>query len=143
MLDLCISSARTPAGTLRTMGTLHDAKVGATVLCTRSTRGAMRDREYTIVGLTPTCVDLERNKKVIHLKPMELLQSFERRLGPVVKGSICRGLTVKATMDGKTYRNGDILKLTETGGSVCDCKDSNGNRCSVTKDELLVCFIYV
>lgn len=143
MLGLCLSSTRTSRGTIREMSTIADVVAGATVVCTNTTTYATKGKEYTVLSVSPSRVELEGYGRKWGMKPLDFLQSFERRLGPVMECSIRRGLSAKSTMEGSTYKKDEVLTLTEAGGTVYDCKNSKGRKCRVEKQELLTAFIYV
>lgn len=138
-----ISTVNVPAGTKRPIRSIADMEVGSTVVCTRSVGQAMKGKEYTITATSGTRVDLDAGNRKLSVKLEDFSECFERRLGQVVAESIRRGLTAKAISDGDKFNKGDVVTLTETGGTVYDFKDSRGRRGAVKHAELLVYFIYL
>lgn len=144
MSGLNLSTTSTRRGTMREMRTIDDIVVGATVVCTRAVGSAVKGKEYTVTDISPEWITVETipNRKV-RLKALDFIQSFERRLGPIVEDSVRRGLMAKAISEGKAYRKGDTITLVEAEGRLYDYKNSNGGRGSVERQELFMCFLYI
>ena len=143
LTPMCLNPARVPPGTRKLIVCIQDIVVGATLVCLKTTGSAVRDKEYTVMSVSPTRVELSARGSKFGIKTGLAMQNFERRYGPVVKESIRRGLQVKATYEGPGYKRGDVITLVETGGRVYDFRDAHDQKGSVEKEALYTSFVYV
>lgn len=140
---MSLSTPRVPAGTLRDLTCLQDVVVGACLVCIKSHGSARKDKEYTVMSVSPSRIELSARGSKFGLRATDVMECFQRRLGPVVPAAVRRGLVVKSTYDGKDYKSGEVVTLTETAGSVFEFRDGNNRRGRVEKQELLTSFIFV
>lgn len=138
-----ISSENATKGTIRPMLRMNDIEVGATVNCQRAIGNAKRGKDYTVTQVSTLYINIECGGVKHKIATDEFIDAFGRRQGPVVPESIQRGLIVRVTTDTSKCSKGDVITLTEAGGTVYDCKTDKGRKAAIAKQELTMCCVYL
>lgn len=130
-------------GTMVQMEGILDIPVGATVIAMRKSNSISEGVECVVTSVSNTKVEFMCRSRKFNMKPYDFISTMKRRVGPVVEESIQRGLTVRATCDGRFYSEGDILTLTEASGDCFSFKGGSHKSGSIERQELLVTCKYV
>ena len=131
-------------GTVLPIQTLQDVAEGSCVIARAGKFGCTTGAEYTVTRLDTSAVEItDKRKRKYKIKPYDFVQMFDKRCGPFIEEALRPGVAIRAFMDGETYRAGDVLTLTETGGSVFGATSNRGAKTNVKRQEVFVAFEFV
>lgn len=141
--EMAVANRFRPGDTIE-MYTLADCRQYSMVVAQASKFGLTAGQTYTVMEATPAVITLvNRRKQRFRVKPMDLIKVCVKRVGPISEELLQPRMAAQAIADGQRFRRGDIIILTETGGTTFGYENTRGGTGAVQKQEFLFAFQFV